>query len=376
MDLRDRASYEELCKQLDSVPSDQYKKLGGFLRQVAAQEAQVDLEASRLGSSLLEKEAISKMSKVGKNYGILRLHAFSLIESSKRDSTYTYRLSGDGGGGKCFSDFISRVEFVLTPSMESVVWTRSESSNNDQSAVDGITIARSLSGDNVSVEATIHVNYRNCLYEVPGVLSNSKKVLYMTFVDLFKAICAYIKSHNLSSNDDPSYFTPDHVIHEMLYPTHPKELPVSFASLLEAIRHRFRAPGPFKIVHKVGSPEQIFDLTVHVPDSSEESASSHVAEADLKLHRRLTELDQEIAASAYNLGQTNRDAKFLDKLATNPVEFLKQIIEMPTGKQDKIESSGTINYLNMTTSHEFYKQPWAIAAATYVVNEQKKEASV
>lgn len=364
MDLRDRASFEVIRKNLDLVPSGKFQDLCKTLSSLTSEEHKVDRESGLLTTKLYEKEAIGK--RVGKSFGNLRLHAF--FEAPSKN--VTFRLCGDEVGEKYFSDFVSRVDITLHPSMEKVCWTRST-----ETSVDGISISRPNNGTLQAVEAVVHVNYRNCLYEAPAVLVGGKQNQFMTFVDLFKSICGYIKAKNLSSNDDPSYFTPDTALHDMLYPNHPKDLPASFASLLEAIRNRFKTPGPFSINHKVGMNERIFDLVVHLPDVADCGLSTKVNEAERKLKDKLCQLDAEIASATSNVDQTARDAKFLDKLAANPADYLRQILETPTGVAAPIESEGQIDYLNMTTSHEFYRQPWAVSAAAYVVNEQKKEAS-
>jgi hypothetical protein len=369
MDLRNRDSYELITKDLKSVASDSFHQLSDRLSEIAAQEAQVEKEASLLRTRLYEKALTSRISKIGTKTGDLRIHAFSYVETMKDGGrVFSFRLCGDEiADSSCFSDFVSKVDFVLRPSGENLCWNRSDD------RIDGITISRPYQED-IQIEALIHVNYSNCLYLVPEKMLTGKGSHHQTFVDLFKTICAYIKNHNLSSNDDPSYFTPDAVLHDLLYPNHPKDLPVSFASLLEVIKTRFKAPGPFRVTHKVGSPEQVFDLVVHLTDHSDDSVFEFVQAAERKLRSRLLELDGEIGSLTEGLREVAQDTKFLQKFSSNPVSFLGEIIDMPTGMSSSIETSSDFDYLNMMTSHEFYKQPWAITAAAYVVNEQRKEA--
>ena len=367
VDLRNRDSYEEIVNDLKSVPSQSYSELARRLGETAATELAMDKEAMVHRTNLMEREARDRMAKCGKTTGAVRIHAFSIVGPK----SYTFRLNSDDGSN-CFSNFVSKVDIIIAPSNESVAWSR-----NDE-PIDGLTLTRPnpLSGD-VVIEVSLHVNYKNCLYYVPSWLAGNQG-RHMTFVELFKAICAYIKVNNLSSNDDPSYFTPDAVIHDTLYPNHPKELPVSFASLLEAIRSRFKAPGPFKIVHKIGSAEQVFDLIVQLPDQTddEEGRSSKILNADQKLAGKLMEIEEELSHMCSGIKGTGEDAHFLDKLALNPAGFLNEILRMPTGVPGPVESAGLVDYLSMTTSHEFYKQPWAVASAAYVVNEQKKASAI
>ena len=365
MDLRNRDSYDQIVKDLSAAPSESLRHIAKRLSELAQSESRIDREVSAVRTSLAEREARARMAKIGTRSGVLRLHAFSIVEDSK----YVFRLCGDeiDEGASCFSDFVSKVELHISNSGESLSWVRADDS------VDGITIVRP-SGD-MQIEVTLHVNYRNCLYSVPGELLGTKQPYHLTLVELFKAICAYIKQHNLSSNDDPSYFTPDSLLHGLLYPNHPKDLPVSFASLLDVIRARFKAPGPFKITHKIGSPEQVFDLVVQLPDLPDDSLNAKLEDADSRLAARLGELDREIADLSEGISDTARDATFLDKFAHNPAAFLADVIQTPTGAPAPVHSQGLVDYMSMATSHEFYSQPWAIAAAAYVVNEQKKEAS-
>jgi hypothetical protein len=367
-DLRDRDSYEQIIKNLNSVPAESYHQLSKRLQESAVTEAGLDKEGLSLRTNLAENEARSRMAKCGKSTGVIRLHSFSIIGPK----SFTFRLNAnDTGESYSFSDFVSKVDISLSPSGESLTWVRADDS------VDGISVTRPASAGVTNIEAVVHVNYKNCLYPVAGWLLGDKvgTIHHLTFVDLFKAICAYIKLKNLSSNDDPSYFTPDVALHDLLYPNHPKDLPVSFASLLEVIRARFKVPGPFKISHKIGSPEQVFDLIVQLPDAADDSLSNKLEDADKKLSDKLLELDNELGSLCSNFKQTAQDSKFLDKLSANPVGFLGDLIKMPTGAPVPVESAGLVDYLNMTTSHEFYKQPWAIPAAAYVINEQRKEAS-
>jgi hypothetical protein len=370
MDLRNRDSYEQIVKDLYSVPSEPLHQLGRRLSDLSQTESKQDKESSSVRTGLFEREARSRMAKVGKRSGVMRLHAFSMIDEAK--NSFSFRLCGDEiDDSSCFSDFVSKVEIHITPSGESLSWVRGEE------PTDGITISRSMENKSrdIQIETTLHVNYRNCLYTVPGELLGTQQPHHVTFVELFRGICGYIKQHNLSSNDDPSYFTPDALLHGLLYPNHPKALPVSFASLLDVIRARFKAPGPFKVVHKIGSPEQVFDLVVQLPDSTDDTLISKLEDADQRLAGRMAELDSEMAELTSGIKETAEDALFLDKFCKNPVAFLADIIQMPTGAPAPVHSQGMVDFMNMATSHEFYKQPWAIAAAAYVVNEQKKEAS-
>lgn len=358
MDLRNRDSFETTIMELNAVPADALRDLAQRLHALAQEDRQIDQNAVSESTLLMEAEALARMRHVGRQQGTLRIHAFSSINS---DKSFSLRVSSDE---VCFSNFVSRVDLKL-PTGETVVWNR----QSCEEGTEGITVERPFSGSG-NVEIAIHVTYENCLYSVPAVLGGG----HMSFVNLFKTICGYIKDRNLSSNDDPSYFTPDSVLHDLLYPNHIKQHPVSFASLLEAVRSHFKAPGPFTFSHAIGGQEQIFDLRVQLPDLVENATSVAIEEAERKLAHKLGEIDREIGQLTSGLEGTAKNARFLDKVAANPVEFFQQILETPTGTPPKIESAGLVDYMQLTTCHEFYKQPWAVAAATYVTNQQKRDS--
>ena len=365
MDLRNRDGFEKIITELNGVPAEQPRDLAQRLHALATEDRATDLAAMSESTTLLETEALARMRRVGHRQGRLRIHVFSSVERVNGRENFSLRVCSDE---LCLSSFVNRVDLKLSGG-ETVAWTRQ--SNDD--AVDGVTVDRPL-GSGGEVEISIHVSYENCLYAVPAIIARDGK--YMSFVHLFKALCAYIKEHNLSSNDDPSYFTPDQALHDLLYPNHPKQHPVSFASLLEVIRAHFKPVGPFRIVHKIGGPEQVFDLKVQLPDEVDDSASVALEEAERKLANKLNEIDREIGDLTAGIEQLARNTRFIDKVAANPIEFFQQVLHTPTGAPNKIESAGLVDYMQMSTCHEFYQQPWAVAAATFVINEQKKENPV
>lgn len=371
MDLRNRDNYQQIVKELQEVPSERYAQMARLISEIAARDTALDREVVACWGSLEEKSSKTRIAHVGRSQGILRLHVFSTLENANK--TFSLRISGELSASSCsFSDFVSRVDIRL-PS-DNVSWTRNTDDSGE--AIEGISVNhRAIPNENATAELIVHVNYRNCLYHVPASLSGKQHTAgYMSFVHLFRHICAYIKTHNLSSYDDPSYFTPDQTLHELLYPNHPHRLPVSFASLLEAIRTHCKVPGPFKIVHKIGSQEQVFDLLVQLPDEqNDNSIPTILSDAERKLALKLNEIDRDVAEITDNLKEAALEAAFLDLLAANPAQYLHQILETPTGINKEVQSTGNIDYLQMATSFEFYKQPWAVAAAAYVINEQKKQ---
>jgi hypothetical protein len=371
MDLRNRENQEELINSLRAIPSTRFGALADHISKLVAEEAKLDKEIVCLTSRVSEKEIKDHMPAVGDAPHIsnLRLHVFDQRQKGTYGvDEYTLRLSGEmHESDMCFSDFVSRVDMKLN-SGEIVSWNRS-----GDEKLDGIILTRPVSGGHQAVELSVHVNYRNCLYAVPTSLTKSSYVEHMTFVQLFKQIVGYIKSHHLSSNDDPSYFTPDNVLHDMLYPNHPRNHPVSFASLLEVIRNQFKLPGPFKFVHQLGQAEQIFDLMVHAPVPMSANEQMTLEESERRLNDKLIQIDREIGDLASGIDGIGKEATFLDRLANNPAEYLQEIINTPTGEVKNVESAGLIDYLQLATSYEFYSQPWAVAAAAHLVSEQRKE---
>ena len=367
MDLRNRENFEEIVNALKAVPSEQLHALAAQIENAAAQDTQLDREAMAVTAALIEKEAGRRAHTVESAQSKLRIHVFSMAGRSRSGvQEYSLRLNGElANSDLTFSDFISRVDIKL-PSGEGITWNRTEES------ADGLTVTRPVSTGDQTAELVMHVAYKNCLYEVPSSLTKTGSAQYLNFVQLFRLVCGYIKANNLSSNDDPSYFTPDAVIHQILYPSHPKNHPVSFASLLEAMRLHFKAPGPFTVKYRIGDPEQVMDLLVQVPGQIDRRVSSLVEEAERKLADKVSQIDKEIGALTADIDSLADDATFLERLTANPIEFIQEIVNTPTGITKGVESAGTIDYLQLATSYEFYKQPWAIAAAAHLVNEQKK----
>ena len=289
----------------------------------------------------------------------LRMHVFNEIHGDE----ITVRLSGEVREGYMMSDFVSEIN--MRTENEEVVWKRNEE------RIDGITLTRK-SFNHLDIE--ISINYPNSLLPVPSALGS--KFLFADFINLFKIICEYIRSKNLSSNDDPSYFTPDDVLHKILYPNLPPNHPVSFASLLDVVRAQIKPPGPFKIPFKIDSKqtdstktEKVFEIMVQIPQVQPVAIDTNLLqfreEAQLK--------DEDIAKYAENLTEITNECAYLQKLVENPIGFMQSILLSPTGVA-QIDSDGKIDYAQLTTSYDFYKQPWAVAAAAHVINEKRKNA--
>ena len=377
MDLRDRDNLEQAIAKLGAVSD--FKPCERMLVEQAAKDAALNAELH--ACKLVEMVSVNRAaSAIGASVlSTLRIHVFHAIQTLK-DGTSEFMLRLDGKHSSLqLSDFVSKLKVQVHPTGEALAWTRSATES-----IDGISLTRRLvageAGAN-QVEITIHVDYKNCLLPLPLELQtfNGKGVRFMDFLNLFKLICNYIRANKLSSNDDPSYFTPDTVLHKILYPNHPKNHPVSFASLLEVVRAQIKAPGPFKIVHLIDpaqsdptKTEQVFDITVQVPEAADDHTSTLLDETEKSFQEKLLSADTRIAQSLVGLDQVTNDAKFLDRLARNPVAFLQEIITNPTGTVANVPSAGLIDFTQMSTSHEFYRQPWAVAAAAHVVGEQRK----
>jgi hypothetical protein len=137
---------------------------------------------------------------------------------------------------------------------------------------------------------------------------------------------------------------------------------------MDVIKNHFKRPGPFTIEFAAGSSEKVFDIVIQVPRKVDTRLIDMIDENEAKLDKELAKIDGEIASLAADLEPVACDTTFLNKLITNPIGYLSDVLEIPTGVVKNIESNGKIDYTQMGTSYEFYKQPWAIAAAAFVVN--------
>jgi hypothetical protein len=358
MDLRDRESFSTIIKGLQEVPSSAYTRAAEEIRMAAGRDAQLDREILATSCAIKVSESTQRVASLGSwTDGVCRLHVF---ETANEADEKCLRIDAAELRGYHMSDFVNRIDVKFAPSTETVTWTRSSSV-----ACDGITITRQ---GWKSAEIFVHVDYENGLLAVPPELGGHD-VQFCNVTNMFKLICHYIKKHELSSDDDPSYFTPDSVLHKLLYPNHPHNHPVSFASLLDVIKNHFKRPGPFRIDFGAGSQEKVFEIVVQIAKRVDGRLSDLVGENERKLEIELLKVDEEIALLGKDLEPLACDTLFLNKLISNPIGYLCDILEMPTGVMKNVESSGKIDYTQMGTSYEFYKQPWAIGAAAFVVND-------
>jgi len=354
MDLRDRESFSTIIKNLNDVP-----QVAAAIAAATEKDAQLDREILDVSNAIKVCESGKRVAALGSSTdGVCRLHVFDTIEKS--DGTRCLRIDAADltTGDFHMSDFVSRIDVKLAPSGETVTWLRDE----NHVACDGITITRNgWKSANISV----HVDYDNALFGVPNELGD---VQFCNVTNLFKVICNYIKNHELSSDDDPSYFTPDQLLHKLLYPNHPAKHPVSFASLLDVIKNHFKRPGPFHITYSAGDHEKVFDIVIQLPKKYDSHLERLLEENEAKLAKELERIDSEIAKLAQDIEYVGCDMRIIDKLIRDPIRYMCEILEMPTGVVKNVQSAGKIDYTQMGTSFEFYKQPWAVAAASFVVN--------
>ncbi len=382
MDLRDRDNCERVVAALQAVPESRFSELSAEIKNLMLVERSIDAEITDLERSISRSEIEHRMSaSSAPKPTTMHVHAFYILNDN---NSWTLRIDSDLSS---FSDFINRVEFRVG-STERVVWERQEIGCRPFQKLNGVTLTREWGhiSEVVPVHVALFLGYPDQLYEVPGeefrFLANHSR--FCTLVDLFKIICMYIKSKQLSSDDDPSYFTPDPTLHRMLYPQHPVNHPVSFASLLETMKMHFKNPaGPFEFTVQVDpnntSPtttEQVYAITVEVPQLPDESVSNNLKGNKLTLIDTVQQLDNKLAAELVTPIEENRDkAVFLSKLAQNPVGLLQDILKNPTGTAKNVQSLNSIDYSKMATSDDFYRLPWAVAAAAHIVQDQKTLAS-
>jgi len=372
MDLRNRENFSQIVSDLKKVPSSKFRDSADRIAKLAEQDTRMDTEIANTLNSIHQKEISRKTLANGSCHNLAcRMHVFHVEEFGKKVVRIdAAELPAMTNGEYHMSDFVSRIDVKLLPSGECVSWARSSSS------VDGITVSRP---NVLKVEIEVHVDYEDALFAVPAELrdDDSANVSFCNFTNIFKLICGHIKRHHLSSDDDPSYFTPDAVLHKLLYPNHPVNHPVSFASLLDVIKSHFKRPGPFKIEYELKEPvrEKVCEISVQAVHKFDPTLLSHISENERKLHDALSKVDAEIATHSADIETVGCDVVFLDKLAANPVAQLLDILNKPTGVVKDVQSVGKIDYTNMATTCEFYKQPWAVPAAAFVVGGGKETHS-
>lgn len=381
VDLRDKDNCEKLISALSGVPDPRIAQLSLEIQELMSAERELDAEITAISREISLAEIQRKMS-ASSAHAKMHVHAFYTIDQAEKE--WQLRVDSD----LVFSDYIQRVEFRFqeeTPHL--VVWDRRDDSSKFQKPQHGVILTRPLHHAGpypLPVQVSLYVGYPDQLYEVPAefhsIANNSR---FSTLVDLFKIICMYIRSQQLSSDDDPSYFTPDAVLHRMLYSHHPANHPVSFASLLDTMKAHFRHPaGPFEFTVNLdpaitdpASTERVHVLTVEVPKTVDESVNNTVKGNKLLLNDTVNLVDEELARISNPVIEGRDRAIFLTHLAENPVGLLQEILKNPTGAVRNVESTNKVDYSKMTTSDDFYRLPWAVAAAAHIVQEQRTMAS-
>jgi hypothetical protein len=344
MDLRNRDNLSLLVDELRPYP--EFAGLSKFRKSD-------EIENQIYSKLILNKNKISKITKIEK----LNLNIFHSIHHSKfelRISAVSEKL--------IFSDIVDSVSIRLSPSNEIINWKRTEGT-----PLDGLTVVRPLGASPVTAEIKVNVNNR--IYEIPGKLKREFKINFSNYSKLFKIICNYIKNQQLSSSDDPSYFTPDSLLHECLYPNHPTGHPVPFASLLEAIRTNIRLPGPIVLNHQIDSNpdnERIFEIFCEIEENIEinpkNEIQSKIENINSGINFKINELIGLIELNEIN---------FINKFINNPIRFISEILKRPTGIVSGL-TSDNLSFSKFIKTFEFYKQPWVNAAALHFVNEQRK----
>ena len=366
MDLRNRDNFAEIIQNLRGVPSSRFRDSAERIASLAQQDTRLETEIANHLTQVYQREVARKANANGSFSELsCRIHVFDMKDEQGESLLRidAAELPGMTHGQYHMSDFVSKIDVKLFPSGETVSWSRG------QGAVDGITVSR----QNIAkAEILVHVDYEHALFSVPRELRHD--VAFCNVTNIFKLICGHIKKNHLSSDDDPSYFTPDAVLHKLLYPSHPANHPVSFASLLDVIKSHFKRPGPFKIDYEIkeAMQEKVCEIVVQVPHKFDPQVLTLIRDNEAKLHDTLLKLDEEIASSSSGIESLGFDAVFLEKVATNPIAQLLEILNRPTGVVRDVQSIGKVDYTNMATTSDFYKQPWAVPAAAFVVGGAKE----
>ena len=369
MDLRNRERFATIVGDLSQVPSGAYKAGADKIHKLAKEDEKINSEISETMNLINQREVFRKAHANGSFHELAcRIHVFHVKVLGKTCLRIdAAELPSMTNGEYHMSDFVSKIDVKLLPSGESVSW------NRETASIDGVTVSRQ---EISKAEIFVHVDYEHALFSVPAELrgDSHKDMAFCNVTNIFKLICDYIKRNHLSSDDDPSYFTPDAVLHKMLYPNHPANHPVSFASLLDCIKTHFKRPGPFKIEYEVRDPvqEKVCEIAVQVQSKFDPTLVNLIHANERKLRESLLIVDDEIATCSADIRKVGCDAAYLDKLAANPIAHLVDVLHKPTGVVKDVESAGKVDYTNMATTSEFYKQPWAVPAAAFVVGGGKE----
>jgi hypothetical protein len=358
MDLRNKASYETLLRDLGSMP--EFSGIVEDISKLAETEAEIDEEIHSLSRLILQTEIERQQAAISNHVTRpIRVHAFYMVDAKN----WTLRIDNEK-----FSDFFNRVEFNM--GNEHVVWERTSPS------VQGVTLTRPISSaGTVTVRMTL--GYPNQLYEVPAPFRPFIASRFCNMVDMFRIVCDYIKQHQLSSDEDPSYFAPDQVLHNMLYPQFPLNHPVGFATLLDALKTHFKRPaGPLEFTVSIdqtrtdpATTEQVFGVLVETSGEYDDSATETVKKNQDVLVTTVAQVDTNIVRLTSGIEEVKDTSLFLSRLSASPIGVISEILKNPTGVAKNVESTNMIDYTQMVTGDGFYRLPWAIAAAAQLVQD-------
>jgi len=275
-----------------------------------------------------------------------------------------------------FSDVFEKV--IITTEDETIVWDKKTIQSADIDC-DGIELKRSTERE-IDIQIVFMVDRRKTeLLELPSELASLTGYQLVNIPQFYRAMCNYIKAHSLILPDDASSFLVDPFLSSFFdLPPNSKQ-PLSH--LIYRMRERFRQNGIFSISHRLRfdfdstASEQVFDMSVEVADPRVVSESLPQSAEFQQSSRIISDLDKEISEKVGVLKAHLAREAFVTDFAKNPILAMKALLDNPPKVLPGEVAAGAtwLDHVRDIKHAEFYKQPWAVAAAGVFIENAKEE---
>jgi hypothetical protein len=244
---------------------------------------------------------------------------------------------------------------------------------------DGIELKRPTVKE-MDVQIVLMLDKRKSeLLEIPKELATLTQSQVVNIPQFYRALCFYIKSQNLIFPDDASAFQVDPFLSTYF------DLPVGtkqpLAYLIIRMRERFKQNGVITINHRLrfdedsAANEQVYDIAVDTTDSRLISDSLPNGVEYQQASRIIGDLDKEISELSAQLKSHLLRESFLKDFAKNPLLTIKALLSTPPKSvpDNAVFGASWLDHIRDIKHADFYRQPWAIAAASQLLELAKKE---
>lgn len=266
-----------------------------------------------------------------------------------------------------FSSFFKKITIYLDktlyPDNHVILWD----SERSPSLHEGFEVKRN--GDKeFTVQIRLDMNYVPEKFKLSPALSDVVGLEVSTRPRVLEAIWHYVKTRNLQSSGDPSFFTCDPPLQKVF-----GDEKMKFVMVPQKLSQHLTPPQPIHLEHRIklsgSSPAgtTCCDVLMDLPIPLEKEMSAFLA--NIEKHQEIDSCDKKIISTIKEIHRHRQRRSFFLGFSQSPAEFVNALIASQS-RDLKLAAGDASHIVDKEHHPDFYNQSWAEDAIIRYLNRK------